>query len=100
MENLIFECDLKVIGTSGAYPSNNNCFVVEITQKETKQTYINHFFKKCEYNMIIKLKELLKSRTVTKNDIAELVKLIEEYGSEKYSEASDDASMNEAGEDL
>ena len=87
----------RVLGESGAYPSTDNCHVVEFDSGDGK-TWTDHYMPKPALRF---LEAMIAIRDkVSKAEMETILKTFDEYGSWKYSEGSDDESMSHAGEDL
>ena len=98
MTHTIFDLKNKVtiVKETGTYPHENNCYHVKITTPEA--SYDIHFLPKVEYELASHLRAL--SKILHKEELAKIMKLIEEYGDHRYQEAMDSAAMDAAGEAL
>lgn len=102
------EIDFKIKGVSGAYPETDNCYIIDIVDKNGDLLYTNHYFNKETYNLYVIIKNaylMMKPVLKTENHkkafymvLDQLVDGIDAYGDQKYSEASMDAAM-EGNED-
>lgn len=102
------EIKLQKIKVTETYPQKDNCLEVEVYDGDGELMYTNPYFPKAEFELIEYLHSLyiiLKSNYKLGNPIlritfSELCDKIEDFGNEKYTQASDNAAMEEAGEDI
>lgn len=97
-------------GVTGSYPHTDNCYNVKVIDTSNNTSYDIMFFDKAEYELIKKIKEIYdllpmqhfarKKVKLIDDTLGTLVDLIEAYGDSKYTEASDSAAMDAAGEDI
>lgn len=80
--------ELKSLRVTGTYPSKDNCYEIEVKYRDGVM-FVNHFVPKVEYDLAIKMKELL-----TQKQINQLLPLIDKLGSEQYYEGGLSESMS------
>jgi hypothetical protein len=81
------------------YPSKKVVYVEKVSVQDDKFVYYEAFVGKEEAELIKFIKFNLKNK-LSSSEIDKLWDLIEEYGSERYSDGRDDADMDNAGADL
>jgi hypothetical protein len=92
--DLIYNKNLKKVGTSGSYPSTDNCYVVDVYGRETNEyEYTIQYCPKPLFEMVTTLKVLKSKYGVTKTDILPLIKGFNDWGECKYDDGGFDASV-------
>lgn len=94
---LIYESKIKIVGENGRYPQTDNCYVVEITEKDGS-TWTGHFAPKPVITMLVLLQSL--KRNLTQDRVEELIRAFNSHGDWAYLAASDSAAMDAAGADI
>ena len=94
--NMVNDAQFKVRGITGTYPHVDNCLEVEISVGD--HTWTDHLMSKPFYEMWKALRNIKDK--IAPSELEEITKAFEDYGEWKYEEASDNASMYEAGEAL
>lgn len=98
---LLWNKRLKKVGTSGTYPSTDNCYVVDVYDRETNELeYTMHYFPKPIFELWEVLKEMKAKFGITKTDMLPLLRSINDLGEWKYDEGVDSEIMNNAEADL
>ena len=93
--DLIYTKVLKKVGTSGTYPSKDNCYVVDVYERETNEfLYRMDYCPKPTFEMWEALRVMVIKYGVRKVDVLPLIRGFNEIGEWKYYEAGVDASMN------
>jgi hypothetical protein len=93
--DLVYTKVLKNVGTSGTYPSKDNCYVVDVYEKETNEfLYTIQYCPKPVFEMWEALRLMVTKYGVRKTDTLLLTRGFNDIGEWKYYEASIDASMN------
>lgn len=97
-------------GVTGEWPSTDDCYAVEIIDTKTKKSYVNHFFKKTEYDLYQTFVEIYKSIKPVLNSVLaknifnklfdQLVDQIDAFGYDRYNAGDQSASEYAAGEDI
>lgn len=94
--DLVVYGKMKVLGTTGTYPSDNNCYRVEITYpgKRPKGAvdWVAEYFPKPVYEMWKNLS--VASKILNKEVLVGLIDSFNEYGDWKYYQGSADESMS------
>lgn len=93
--DLIYTKVLKKVGTSGTYPSKDNCYVVDVYERETNEfLYRMDYCPKPTFEMWEALRTMHTKYKVKVVDILLLIRAFNDIAEWKYNEASIDASMN------
>jgi hypothetical protein len=99
--DLIYKYTLKKVGTSSSYPQKDNCYVVDVYDREAGEyLYTMNYCPKPLFEMWEVMRVLISKYGVTKTDMLPLIRSFNDWGECKYDDAHFDASMNNAGEDL
>lgn len=93
--DLIYTKVLKKVGTSGTWPSTDNCYVVDVYNVETHEyEFTAYHCPKPVYEMWEALRVMVTKYGTKKTDVNLLIRGFNDIGEWKYSEASYDGSMN------
>jgi hypothetical protein len=93
--DLIYKNKLVKRGISGTYPSTDNCYVVDVYNRETNDyQFTMHYCPKPLFEMWDVLKEMKAKYGIRKTDMLPLIRGFNDWGGWKYDEAIYDASMN------
>lgn len=93
--DLVYGKVLKKVGTSGTYPSKDNCYVVDVYERVTNEfLYTIQYCPKPVFEMWEALRTMHTKYKVKAVDILLLIRAFNEIGEWKYYEAGVDASMN------
>jgi hypothetical protein len=98
---LLWNKRLKKVGTSGTYPSTDNCYVVDVYDRETNEfEYTIHFCPKPIFELWEDLREMKAKYGIGKTSMLPILRGINDWGEWKYDQGVDSEMMNNAGEDL
>lgn len=99
--NLVRYGTLRILGVAGMYPSNDDCYRVEVKmdfpRNRKEVNYVDNYCPKPVYEMWKILSKVCD--LVDRNDMEEMIKQFNGYGEWQYSRGSLDESM-ENSEDL
>lgn len=99
--DLIYTKVLKKVGTSGTYPSEDNCYVVDVYERETNEfLYTIHYCPKPVFEMWESLKELKAKYGIRKTDMLPILRGFNHWGDYKYDDGVISESMNNADADI
>lgn len=91
--NLVYNKKLKKLGVTGTYPSNDNCYRVEVIDVQTSSVdFVAEYLPKPVFDMwevLHKVKHLIEE-----DEMYKIIETFNKYGEWKYYESSIDASMN------
>jgi hypothetical protein len=92
---LIFSKNLKKVGTSGTWPQTDNCYTVDIYNKETNEyEFTAQYCPKPVYEMWEQLTVMQKKYSFDKTELLPLIRAFNDIGDWNYTEASYAESMN------
>lgn len=89
---------VTIVKENSAYPRQNDCYHVKINSANPVAEYDIHYLSKAEYELSLLIRNF--SKILRKDELTKLIDAIENYGDYRYTEASDNAAMNDAGESL
>lgn len=88
---------LVIIGETGIYPETNNCYKVEVIEREGKKDekkWVCHYCPKPVYDMWVRLKNVV--RLIGAGSTMGIIDVFNEYGEWKWRDADYNASMNQS----
>jgi hypothetical protein len=93
---LLWNKRLKKVGTSGTYPSTDNCYVVDVYDRETNELeYTMNYCPKPVFEMWEAMRVLISNKYgVSKTDMLPLLRSINDLSEWKYNEGVDSEIMN------
>jgi hypothetical protein len=98
---LLWNKRLKKIATSGIYPQKDNCYVVDVYDRETNgYEYTMNYCPKPLFEMWEAMRVLISKYKVSKTDMLPLIRGFNDWGDCKYDDAHFDASMDNSEGDL
>jgi hypothetical protein len=99
--DLIYKYKLNKVKTSGTWPQTDNCYVVDVYNRETNgYEYTMNYCPKPLFEMWKAMQVLKTTYNIKKTDMLPLIRSFNDWGECNYDEAKFHASMDDAGEDL
>lgn len=90
--NEILNCSFEILGTSSSWPNTDDCYKVKVTNKDENSIYISEYFNKASFNLVMSLQRIMHK--ISKEELNDLCKNIEEYGDNKYSSGQDSITLD------
>jgi hypothetical protein len=85
--------EYKKTGDNTMYP-NTPVYIVEVKDKQTGTTYVNHHMSIPEFNLIKKLQFLFNTKALSRQAVAEMLQLINSHTEEERRQADFDANYD------
>lgn len=92
---LLYTKILKKVGVSGTYPSKDNCYIVDVYQRETNEfLYTINYCPKPVFEAWEVMKELKAKFGIGKTDMLPLIRVFGDYGDWQYEAGAIDVQMD------